>query len=333
MEKDNIILSITKEMSKKLTNAQLDILKNVLMIQLSKYEITILTDELIKKNEKETNDKIIKYFISAKEIEGCSKRTTSYYLENINTLIEYLNKPIKEITTEDIRKYLSSYKDNTKCSSTTVDNIRRVYSSFFSWLENEDYIVKSPVRRIHRIKTAVVVKETFTDENIEKMRDECSSIRNLVLVEMLYSTGMRVGEIVNLNIEDINLEERSCIVQGRGNKQREVYFDARTKIHLIQYLNYRKDESGAVFVSQNRPHQRLSISGIELIVRKLGIKAGIDKVHPHKFRRTLATMAIDKGMPIEQVQKLLGHAKIETTMHYAMVNQNNVKISHRKYIG
>lgn len=333
MEKDNIILSITKEMSKKLTNAQLDILKNVLMIQLSKYEITILTDELIKKNEKETNDKIIKYFISAKEIEGCSKRTTSYYLENINTLIEYLNKPIKEITTEDIRKYLSSYKDNTKCSSTTVDNIRRVYSSFFSWLENEDYIVKSPVRRIHRIKTAVVVKETFTDENIEKMRDECSSIRNLVLVEMLYSTGMRVGEIVNLNIEDINLEERSCIVQGKGNKQREVYFDARTKIHLIQYLNYRKDESGAVFVSQNRPHQRLSISGIELIVRKLGIKAGIDKVHPHKFRRTLATMAIDKGMPIEQVQKLLGHAKIETTMHYAMVNQNNVKISHRKYIG
>ena len=303
------------------------------MIQLSKYEITILTDELIKKNEKETNDKIIKYFISAKEIEGCSKRTTSYYLENINTLIEYLNKPIKEITTEDIRKYLSSYKDNTKCSSTTVDNIRRVYSSFFSWLENEDYIVKSPVRRIHRIKTAVVVKETFTDENIEKMRDECSSIRNLVLVEMLYSTGMRVGEIVNLNIEDINLEERSCIVQGKGNKQREVYFDARTKIHLIQYLNYRKDESGAVFVSQNRPHQRLSISGIELIVRKLGIKAGIDKVHPHKFRRTLATMAIDKGMPIEQVQKLLGHAKIETTMHYAMVNQNNVKISHRKYIG
>ena len=215
----------------------------------------------------------------------------------------------------------------------TIDNVRRIFSSFFSWLEDEDYILKSPVRRIHKIKTPQVVKETFSDENIEKMRDECTCIRNLALIELLFSTGIRVGEVVNLNISDINFEDRSCIVLGKGNKQREVYFDARTKIHLLQYLNTRNDENEALFVSKNIPHQRLTISGIELIVRNIGIIANVNRVHPHKFRRTLATIAIDKGMPIEQVQKLLGHVKIETTMHYAMVSQANVKISHRKYIG
>ena len=248
-------------------------------------------------------------------------------------MVNKLDKPIQEITTEEIRIYLSDYKEINNCNTTTIDNLRRVLSSFFSWLEDEDYILKSPVRRIHKVKTASVIKETFTDENLEKLRDTSNCIRDLVLVELLFSTGIRVGELVKLNISDINFEDRSCKVIGKGNKQREVYFDARTKIHLKQYLSIRTDENEALFVSKKKPHQRLSIAGIELIVRKLGIQTNIDRVHPHKFRRTLATMAIDKGMPIEQVQKLLGHVKIETTMHYAMVNQNNVKISHRKYIG
>ena len=333
MEKEEMILTITNEMSNNLTNYQLELLKNVLIIQFQNIEITVLTDEIKKKEEQNTNEKFINSFLSAKEIEGCSQRTISYYKENIQRLISKLEKPIKGITTEDIRNYLSNYKETNNCGSVTIDNIRRVFSSFFAWLEDEDYIIKSPVRRIHKVKTASIIKETFTDENIEKMRDECKNIRNLAIIELLISTGMRVGELVNLNIEDINFEDRSCIVQGKGNKQREVYFDARTKIHLIQYLNIRKDNNKALFVSKNKPHQRLSISGIELIVRKIGIKTDVNRVHPHKFRRTLATMAIDKGMPIEQVQKLLGHVKIETTMHYAMVNQNNVKISHRKYIG
>ena len=205
-------------------------------------------------------------------------------------------------------------------------------SSFFSWLEDEDYIIKSPVRRIHKIKTAVVVKEVLTDENLEKLRDECENIRDLSLIELLISTGMRVGELVNLNISNLNFEDRSCIVLGKGNKEREVYFDAKTKLHLKEYISKRNDSNEALFVSMKEPHQRLSISGIELIIRTLGINSNINKVHPHKFRRTLATMAIDKGMPVEQVQKLLGHVKIETTMHYALVNQSNVKISHRRYI-
>ena len=333
MEKEEMILTITNEMSNNLTNYQLELLKNVLIIQFQNIEITVLTDEIKKKEEQNTNEKFINSFLSAKEIEGCSQRTISYYKENIQRLISKLEKPIKGITTEDIRNYLSNYKETNNCGSVTIDNIRRVFSSFFAWLEDEDYIIKSPVRRIHKVKTASIIKETFTDENIEKMRDECKNIRNLALIELLISTGMRVGELVNLNIEDLNFEDRSCVVQGKGNKQREVYFDARTKIHLMQYLNIRKDDNKALFVSKNKPHQRLSISGIELIVRKIGIKTDVNRVHPHKFRRTLATMAIDKGMPIEQVQKLLGHVKIETTMHYAMVNQNNVKISHRKYIG
>ena len=333
MEKEEMILTITNEMSNNLTNYQLELLKNVLIIQFQNIEITVLTDEIKKKEEQNTNEKFINSFLSAKEIEGCSQRTISYYKENIQRLISKLEKPIKGITTEDIRNYLSNYKETNNCGSVTIDNIRRVFSSFFAWLEDEDYIIKSPVRRIHKVKTASIIKETFTDENIEKMRDECKNIRNLAIIELLISTGMRVGELVNLNIEDLNFEDRSCVVQGKGNKQREVYFDARTKIHLMQYLNIRKDNNKALFVSRNKPHQRLSISGIELIVRKIGIKTDVNRVHPHKFRRTLATMAIDKGMPIEQVQKLLGHVKIETTMHYAMVNQNNVKISHRKYIG
>ena len=333
MIKTDVIIKITKEMAVLLTEYQLEKLKETLQANLEKIEMSVITDEIEKQKQIESNENYINSFISAKEVEGCSVRTIKYYKEIIERLVNQLDKPIQEITTEEIRIYLSNYKEINNCNTTTIDNLRRVLSSFFSWLEDEDYILKSPVRRIHKVKTASVIKETFTDENLEKLRDTSNCIRDLALIELLFSTGIRVGELVKLNISDINFEDRSCKVIGKGNKQREVYFDARTKIHLKQYLSIRNDENEALFVSKKKPHQRLSIAGIELIVRKLGIQTEIDRVHPHKFRRTLATMAIDKGMPIEQVQKLLGHVKIETTMHYAMVNQNNVKISHRKYIG
>lgn len=333
MIKTDVIINITNDMAFLLTKYQLEKLKETLENNLEKVEMKILTDEKEKQQIKEKNDNYINTFISAKEVEGCSARTLKYYREIIEKLVNTIDKPIKEIQTEEIRKYLANYRENTKCNAITIDNLRRVLSSFFAWLEDEDYILKSPVRRIHKVKTPTIIKETLTDENLEKLRDTSNCIRDLVLIELLYSTGIRVGELIKLNISDINFEDRSCKVFGKGNKQREVYFDARTKIHLKQYINTRKDENKALFVSKNKPHQRLSIAGIELIVRKLGLETEINRVHPHKFRRTLATMAIDKGMPIEQVQKLLGHVKIETTMHYAMVNQNNVKISHRKYIG
>lgn len=330
---NNLILQITNDMRDSLTNYQIDKLKQSLIINFEKYEINIKTDEMRLVEENEINHRLVNSFISSKKVEGCSERTTKYYEETIIRFIDDSNKFIKNIETDDIRNYLSQYKEKSNCGSTTIDNIRRILSSFFSWLEDEDYIIKSPVRRIHKIKTAQLVKDTLSDENIEQLRDNCENIRDLSLIELLVSTGMRVGEIININKKDINFEERSCIVLGKGNKQREVYFDAKTKIHLLEYLDKRNDDNEALFVSLRKPYQRLSISGIELIVRNIGIDSNINNVHPHKFRRTLATMAIDKGMPVEQVQKLLGHVKIETTMHYAMVNQNNVKISHRKYIG
>lgn len=330
--KTEVISNITKDMEDSLTDYQLNKLKESLIINFEGIEFIIKTDELQHQEELDENKNMIDSFISSKQVEGCSERTIKYYKEIIEKFVNNFDKSIKQISTNEIRNYLSNYKDNSSCGSTTIDNIRRVLSSFFSWLEDEDYIIKSPVRRIHKIKTAVVVKEVLTDENLERLRDECENIRDLSLIELLISTGMRVGELVNLNINSLNFEDRSCIVLGKGNKEREVYFDAKTKLHLKEYISKRNDSNDALFVSMREPHQRLSISGIELIIRTLGINSNINKVHPHKFRRTLATMAIDKGMPVEQVQKLLGHVKIETTMNYALVNQSNVKISHRRYI-
>lgn len=281
-----------------------------------------------------TNIEYMDMFISSKRIEGCSERTLAYYKATIEHMLSIIVTPLRQVQTDDLRAYLAEYQLRNNCSKTTVDNIRRNLSSFFSWLEAEDYIIKSPIRRIHKIRTGSKVKETLSEECIEKLRDSCLQIRDLAMIDLLYSTGIRVGELVNLNINDINFEERECIVYGKGNKQRKVYFDAKTKVHLKRYLEQRKDYNEALFVTLDSPFERLKISGVEIRLRKLGRLASLDqRVHPHKFRRSMATRAIDKGMPIEQVQKLLGHQQIDTTMHYAMVNQYNVKISHRKFIG
>ena len=281
-----------------------------------------------------TNIEYMDMFISAKRIEGCSERTLAYYKATIEHMLSIIVTPLRQVNTDDLRAYLAEYQLINNCSKTTVDNIRRNLSSFFSWLEAEDYIIKSPVRRIHKIRTGSKVKETLSEECIERLRDSCLHIRDLAMIDFLYSTGIRVGELVNLNINDINFEERECIVYGKGNKQRKVYFDAKAKVHLKRYLEQRNDYNDALFVTLDSPFERLKISGVEIRLRKLGRLALLEqRVHPHKFRRSMATRAIDKGMPIEQVQKLLGHQQIDTTMHYAMVNQSNVKISHRKFIG
>jgi len=279
-----------------------------------------------------SNSNYLAMFLNAKKIEGCSERTLSYYKTTVEKLLDGITDPIRKVTTDDIREYLANYQGLNDCSKTTIDNIRRNISSFFTWLEEEDYIIKSPMRRIHKIKTAKTVKEVISDEEIEKMRDKCKNLRDLAIIDLLYSTGIRIGELVRLNIDDIDFEERECIVFGKGDKERRVYFDAKTKIHLMSYINSRSDTNPALFVSLDAPYDRLQISGVEIRLRRLGRELGINKVHPHKFRRTMATRAIDKGMPIEQVQKLLGHSQIDTTMHYAIVNQTNVKVAHRKFI-
>ena len=279
-----------------------------------------------------SNSSLLDLFLTAKEVEGCSPRTITYYESTLKHMGSSIGRQYTQICSDDLRKYLSDYESNRSAGKVTIDNIRRIMSSFFSWLEDEDYIVKSPVRRIRKVKTATTAKEVLSDEDLETLRDNCPSLRDLAIVDMLASTGMRVGELVGLNISDVNLQERECVVTGKGNKQRPVYFDARTKLHLTEYLRSRNDDSPALFVALRGDGQRMSIGGVESRLRSLGKRSRIDRLHPHKFRRTLATHAIDKGMPIEQVQKLLGHARIDTTMHYAMVNQSNVKASHRKYL-
>lgn len=324
-----IISEILQEMLPVLDNAQLAKLKGVLEHKLWNVEIVKKT---VEDSFDKSNKEFTELFISAKRVEGCSPKTLRYYLATINKMTDTVGKHITKITTEDLRKYLSDYHEENNCSKSNIDNIRRILSSFFSWLEDEDYILKSPVRRIHKIKSSKTVKDIYTDEMLESMRDNCDSLRDLAIIDMLASTGMRVGELVHLNIEDIDFENRECVVLGKGSKERPVYFDARTKIHLKNYLESRNDNNPALFVSMLKPYNRLKISGVEIRLRKLGRKIDITKVHPHKFRRTLATRAIDKGMPIEQVQRLLGHSKIDTTMQYAMVDQENVKLSHRKFI-
>lgn len=321
---ENKIFKILSDMSEDLSYQQLEKLQQVLLIRLN--------------SENEVEEKILdnydylELFVSAKRVEGCTERTIEYYRVTIENMLAKINIPLRRVTTEILREYLTSYQLRNNCSKVTIDNIRRNLSSFFSWLEDEDHIIKSPIRRIHKVKTGTVVRETLSDEQIEQLRDGCHCSRDLAIIDLLYSTGMRVGELCNLDRDDINFNERECIVYGKGNKERRVYFDAKAKLHLKKYLEKRTDNNPALFVTLDSPHERLSIHAIEYRLRILGRELEINKVHPHKFRRSMATKAIDKGMPIEQVQKLLGHQQIDTTMHYAMVNQVNVKMSHRKFI-
>lgn len=326
--KQIIIKDIVQEMLPYLNNAQNEKLQEVLQNIFAKYEIVEIETQ-----EGNPEPDYVDLFLSAKRIEGCSEKTLSYYKATIYSLLDELNKDVKHIETDDVRGYLTDYQAKKKSSKVTIDNIRRILSSFFSWLEDESYILKSPVRRIHKVKTSTIIKETYSDEELEQMRDNCNELRDLAIIDMLASTGMRIGEMVLLNRSDIDFEERECIVFGKGSKERVVYFDARTKIHLQDYLNSRTDDNEALFVTLRSPYNRITIGGVETRLREFGKQLGLKKVHPHKFRRTLATMAIDKGMPIEQLQRLLGHSKIDTTLQYAMVKQSNVKNAHRKYIG
>lgn len=320
---DEKLVNIINEMAEYLNIAQMKKLQEVLLKHLINSDV---------EKTSVSNMEYLQMFIDAKRIEGCSDRTLGYYQVTVEHLLKTIDIEIRKMTTDDLRSYLADYQKINNCSKVTVDNIRRNLSSFFSWLEEEDYILKSPMRRIHKIKTKQQVKEIISDEMIEKMRDNCKTKRDLAIIDLLYSTGIRVGELVRLNISDIDFEERECVVYGKGDKERRVYFDAKAKLHLQNYIKSRTDDNPALFVTLDTPYDRLKISGVEIRMRELGRKLNITKIHPHKFRRTMATRAIDKGMPIEQVQKILGHSQIGTTMQYAIVNQNNVKASHRRYI-
>ena len=334
--KQDLMIEVMQKMATHLDNFQMKQLQSTLESVLCNYEIRTAATESLEKEKadyQEENRDLLTKFLAAKRIEGCSEKTLKYYRTTIEAMQAMLQKSVKRIMTGDLRQYLTDYQERRQSGRVTMDNIRRILSSYFAWLEDEDFIIKSPVRRIHKVKTALCVKETYTDEDLERMRDYCDELRDLAIIDMLASTGMRIGEMVLLNRRDINYNERECVVLGKGDKERIVYFDARTKLHLLDYLESRTDDNPALFVSLRAPYERVKIGCIETRLRELGKKLNIAKVHPHKFRRTLATMAIDQGMPIEQLQRLVGHQRIDTTLMYAMIKQSNVKIAHKKFIG
>lgn len=328
--KEQIINDVLRVMQGALNNSQLRLLKDTLSILLMAVSILPTEEAFISKDP--DNQELLTKFLDAKRVEGCSKKTIHYYESTLKKMFGEIKKPMVQVKTDDLRTYLADYRKRTNCSKGNIDNLRRIFSSFFSWLEDEDLILKSPVRRIHKVRSEKQVKETYSDETMEALRDGCTCLRDLAMIDLLSSTGIRVSELVGLNRADVDFDGRECVVFGKGSKERPVYFDARTKVHLKNYLESRTDDNPALFVTLQNPHDRLEISGVEIRVRELGRKLGVGRVHPHKFRRTLATRAIDKGMPVEQVQKLLGHSKIETTMEYAMVDQGNVKASHQKFL-
>lgn len=320
-----------EERVNRLLNEMTEFLSCAQLKKLQEAAVKIFSEQEVRAADA-SNDEYMNMFLDAKSIEGCSDKTVHFYRYAIQMLFRFVQTPVRRITTEELRRFMTEYQKMNNCSKVTLNNIRRNLNSFFAWLEEENHIMKSPMKRIHNIKTNKVVKEVITEDDIEKLRDLCDSPRDLAVLDLLYSSGMRIGELVNLNRKDISMDERECVVFGKGGKERKAYFDAKTKNDLEKYLSSRTDDNPALFVSRRMPHTRISSGAVESQFRSLGRKAGL-RIHPHKFRRSMATRALNKGMPIEQVQRLLGHNKLDTTLIYAQVSQDNVKNAHQRYLG
>lgn len=303
-------------------------IRDTLYIKLISYKLQKKKDELILFDN--DNEIKLKKFIATKRLEGLSENTLVQYHRTITNLLDTLNKPINRITTDDIRFYLSVYHDERKVSKVTLNNMRRYFSSFFSWCCDEDIIDKNPMRRIKAIKQQKVIKEPFSDVEMEKIRESTESLRDRALIEFLYSTGCRVSEVVGLDKSNVDFIHNSVVVNGKGNKQREVYISDTAMYWIEKYLHSREDDSPALFSGKRTP--RIQKAGIEETLRRIGRKSGVENVHPHRFRRTVATNLINRGMPVQEVQQILGHSKLDTTMIYCKVDKKNIQASHRKFI-
>lgn len=328
--KDKLREEILQKMRTELSNEQLDKLEAVLDIVLYRYKVTQDTNELIVRDN--ANDKLLQRFLSTKLIEGKSKKTVSRYRLILKIMIDYFGKSVKEINTDDLRYYLARYQQDRYVCNNTLDGMRRIFSSFFTWLNDEGYIIRNPTRMLKKIKVERIIRKPLSDEEREKLRCACKEERDLSIIEFLYSTGVRVSEMIGLNRDNIRFLERETVVLGKGSKERMVYLNASACLHLKRYLDTRNDKNPALFVSMNSPHKRLTVSGIEAILKELGKRAGIKKVHPHRYRRTAATNALNRGMPLQEVSMMLGHSKVETTMIYCAVEQESVKFNHKKYL-
>lgn len=305
---------------------KIDLVDRVLIKILNKYEITKKHNELIVYGD--DNDKIRKQFIASMRLEGKSEKTLVQYNRAIMKMIEFISKPFTKIQTNDIRFYLSNYQATRGVSKRTLDNERRFLSAFFSWLTIEEIIQKNPMLRIKKVKQDKVIKKPFSDIEVEKLRLNCKNKKEKALVEFMLSTGCRVSEISNVDLNDVNFETGECIVFGKGNKERTVYISNKSMYYIKDYIESRKKSSTALFTGKFG--KRLSKAAIENTVRMIGKRAGVLKVHPHRFRRTFATNALNKGMPIQHVQRLLGHKNMDTTMLYCQIDEDCIKMEHKR---
>ncbi len=328
--KDEFIARVMALMLPVINSEQCSELKTALHMALQDYELAERCTEVMDIDKSYVH--YLQMFLIRKRTEGKSERTLEQYKLHLTNMLQYLNTQIDRITENDLFVYLAKYKKERGVSNVYLDNIRLVFSSFFGWLNAKGYIPKNPARGLEPIKREKRIKKPLSDEELERLRRTCEQERDLALLEFLYSTGVRVSELIALNRRDIDFYGKNVVVYGKGNKERETYLTATSCLHLKAYLDNRSDDNEALFVSSKKPHTRLTVAGIEGILKKIGGSAGVEKVHPHRFRRTMATNALKKGMPLEEVKELLGHTKLDTTMIYCTVSKENVKHSHQKYM-
>ncbi len=317
---------------------------------LGDFEINSRRTEVMVIDEDE-NQTLIRKFITAKIVKGLSDRTIKYYKETIDFFLLRVQKNIKDVTSDDIRLYTAIRLKKDKVTSTTAGNELRNLRSFYNWLQTEELIKRNPMAKIEPIKKEKIQKEAFTEDEVELIRAACASEMEAAIVEVLLSTGCRVGELVKMERQDITGE--TILVHGKGRKDRFVYLNARARIALGKYMSERSDEVKYIFPksinatsSQKMKKVRREwfkhadliadgvrdVSGIEKTIKEIGRRAKVDNVHPHRFRRTCATLALRRGMPIEQVSKMLGHEQLSTTQIYLDLSEEEVKQTHRKYV-
>ena len=328
--KEKITMEILREMMPLLNQEQLNKLKEVVRVKLCGYEIRQQETALMCENQNWQN--YLQIFLGRFEQNGKSEGTVEQYRFHLSRLFSYIGKNVEDISDDDLIEYIHKYKTVRKPSNRYLNNIRLVFNSFFRWLQRKKVIMRNPVDGLEPIKYRQEIKRPFSSEEMEKVRCACEQERDLAIVEFLYSSAVRVSELCQLNRDEICWESNDVLVLGKGNKEREVYLNARAHLHLRKYLESRTDGNPALFVSSKSPHKRLTRSGVRNILKAIGEKAGVEKVHPHRFRRTSATDLLRMGMPIEQVQELLGHTKIETTRIYCTITKEQVRTSHRRYM-
>lgn len=326
--RQDIIRVVMEKLHGRLSGDQISLVQDVLVLTLDRYEVQERCTEVSVCAH--SSEELLRRFVATKRVEGIAETTIRRYVYVNQRMMDFIGKPIEEITTYDLRFYLSYKRQTDGVSNRTLDGMRRCFSSFFGWLSDEGLIDRNPCGMLKQIKSRHSIKKPFTAEEVERIRKACTEQRDLALVDFLYSTGCRVSELTALNISDIDFATHECIVIGKGNKERTVYLSDVAMLNLREYLLGRADGNPALFIG--RGGDRLGKNGIEALLRRLGKTAGVDDVHPHRYRRTLATNLLDRGMPMQDVAAILGHADLKTTQIYCYISQSNVRQAYFKLV-